>query len=113
MTTNLTTPPSEPAPRKKSGFRILKWIVLAIVILVVIVVSVVFMKLDEIVRRTVETQAAASLNVPTMLQGASISLLGGSVKLSGFDLGSPTGFKSPQMMSLGEIGRERQNQRVA
>ena len=62
------------------------------------------MKLDEIVRRTVQTQASSSLNVPTTLKSANVSLLGGSVKLNDFDINAPAGFKTPQMMSLGGIG---------
>ncbi len=92
----------EPKKSKKSG--LLKKIVLAIVLVIVIAIAVVFLKLDEIVRRTVETQASKSLNVQTTLKSASISLLGGSVKLNGLDINAPAGFKTPQMMSLGGLG---------
>src|SRR5690348_2668819 len=94
MTTDNPTSSSAPAPapRKRSGLRIFLWIVIVIVLIIVIGAAVVMFKLDEIVRSTVQTQSAASLNVPTQLQSANVSLLGGSVKLNGFDIGSPSGF---------------------
>jgi len=104
MTTENTPTPAPAEPKKSSAMRIVKWIVLAIVLIVVIAVAVVLMKLDEIVRRTVQTQASASLNVPTTLKSASVSLFGQSVKLNNFDIEAPAGFKTTQMMSLGSIG---------
>jgi len=104
MTTdNPTMPPSE-KPKKSGAMRAIKWIVLSIIVLVVIVVAGVLLKLDEIVRRTVETQASSSLNVQTTLKSASVSLLGGSVKLGDLDINAPAGFKTPRMLSLGGIG---------
>jgi uncharacterized protein involved in outer membrane biogenesis len=112
MTTDNPTSPTPPAsptpekpstPAKKGPMRIVGKILLVLIVLIVIGLVVVFMKLNEIVRRTVETQSTASLNVPTKLQAANVSVFGGEVGLKGFDVGSPEGFKAPAMMSLGGI----------
>jgi hypothetical protein len=83
--------------------RIIGRIVLVLVVILVVALIVLYVNLNSIVRRTVETQSAASLNVPTKLQAANVSLFGGEVGLKGFEVGSPQGFKSPQMMTLGGI----------
>jgi hypothetical protein len=41
--------------------------------------------------------------VPTKLEGAHVSLLGGSVSLKNFQVGQPQGFSAANMMSLGGI----------
>ena len=81
----------------------IKWIALGIVAVVVVVVAVVYFNLSNIVRRTVETQANASLNVPTKVGGASVSLFGGSLGLDGIAVGSPEGFTAPQMFTLDDL----------
>ena len=53
--------------------KIIKWAVLAVVLLVLIGLGVFWFTLDRIVRGTVETQATASLQTPTTLGGASVS----------------------------------------
>ena len=83
--------------------RIVGRILLVIVILIVVGLIVLYVNLNSIVRRTVETQSQASLNVPTKLASANVSLFGGEVGLKGFEVGSPQGFKAPQMMTLGGI----------
>jgi hypothetical protein len=111
-TDNPAQPPSRPAsqpasapppPVKKGALRIVKWIVLSIVLLVVLALVIGFMKLNDIVRSTVEKQSTNSLNVQTQLKSASVSLFGGTVGLTDFEVGSPAGFKAPQMMSLGGV----------
>lgn len=81
----------------------LKKIVLIVVLLVIVGIGAGVFYLDGIVRKTVETQATASLNVPTTLGGASVKILGGSVGLSDLNIGSPKGFSAPQMFSLGGL----------
>src|SRR6185295_1329881 len=48
----------------------------------------------------VETQATASLNTPTKVGGASVSIFGGKVGLDDIAVSSPQGFSAPQMVSL-------------
>jgi hypothetical protein len=80
-----------------------KWIVLGVLGIIVIAIVVLFMNLNSIVRRTVESQSTAQLKVPTTLGGVSLSILGGDVSLRNFDVGSPEGYKAPQMLSLGGL----------
>jgi uncharacterized protein involved in outer membrane biogenesis len=90
------------APRK-TGRKVLKWIVLIVLLVVVGGGIFLYLNLNEIIRSTVEKQSSNSLNVPTKLQGANLSLFGGEVGLKNFEVGSPQGFKSPNMMTLGGI----------
>jgi hypothetical protein len=88
-------------PRKRGGK--LKWVLLIILLLVIGGVAFVLVYLDPIVRRTVQKQSASSLSVPTELEAAHVSLLGGSVSLKNFQVGQPQGFGGGNMMSLGGI----------
>src|SRR5438874_10498963 len=81
--------------------KIVKWVLLAIVVLVIAGGAIVLLSIDGIIKRTVETQATDSLNLKTTLSSASLSLLGGSLKLNDLSIGSPQGFTSPQMLGLG------------
>jgi hypothetical protein len=80
-----------------------KWIALGLLAVIVIAVVVVFLNLNSIIRKAVEVQGTASLNAKTTLQGASLSLFGGNVALNDFAVGSPEGYKAPQMLSLGKL----------
>jgi uncharacterized protein involved in outer membrane biogenesis len=107
MTTTPSDSPAgapEPEPRRKSrGLRIFGWIVLIIVLLIVIGGIVLYMNLNRIVRTTVQKQSSNSLNLPTQLQSANVSLLSGQVSLHDFEVGSPQGFNAPHMMTLGAV----------
>jgi hypothetical protein len=84
--------------------KIIKWVVLGIVVLIVAVVLIVYMNINSIIKSTVQTQASDSLKVPTTLGSANLSLLGGSVSLNDLEIGSPQGFTSPNMFTLGGVG---------
>ncbi|WP_428938834.1 hypothetical protein [Fontivita pretiosa] len=81
----------------------LKWIVLAVVVLVVVVIGAVWLNLNGIVRRTVQAQASSSLDLQTTVGGANVSLIGGNVRLNDLQVASPDGFQSPRMFTLGSI----------
>jgi len=81
----------------------IKWIILSIVLLLVVVVGIVWFYLNSIVRHTVETQATASLNLPTTLGGANVSLLGGSFGLNDLQIASPPGFSADRMFTLSGV----------
>src|SRR4051812_35038475 len=100
-----STAPAAAAPAKRKGgpLRVIKWLFIIVVLLVVIGLVALYLSLNSIVRSTVEKQSTAQLNVPTNLQAANVSLLGGDVSLKGFQVGSPQGFKADQMMSLGGV----------
>jgi len=88
--------------------RIVGRILLVIVILIVVGLIVLYVNLNGIVRRTVQTQSQASLNVPTKLESANVSLFGGEVALKGFEVGSPQGFKAAADDDPGRRGRRRE-----
>ncbi len=94
-------PTAPPVRRKKRG--IFKWVLLALLLIVLGGGAFLYINVNRIVRATVEKQSAASLNVPTKLGGANVSLLGGDVSLSDFTIGSPAGFNVDRMLSLGEV----------
>lgn len=79
----------------------IKWIVIAVLVVIVLVVAGVWLAIDGIVRRAVETQATSSLNLTTTLGGANVSLLGGRLGLSDLQIVSPQGFAAPRMFTLG------------
>ena len=95
-------PTATTAPRKK-GKGVLKWTLLILLLLIVGGGALLYINLNRIVRAQVEKQSAAQLNVPTTLGGANVSLFGGDVSLSDFNVGSPTGFSADRMLSLGEV----------
>ncbi len=79
----------------------IKWIVLGVVVVLIGGILVVWLNLNGIVRRTVQSQATASLNLATTVGGARVSLLGGSVGLKDVQIASPQGFDAPRMFTLG------------
>jgi len=79
----------------------LKWIVVSVIGLIVLVVVVVLLKLDGVVRYTIESQSSTSLGLATQLRSAHVSLLGGSLQLHDFEVSSPKGFSANRMFQLG------------
>ena len=80
--------------------KIVKWIVLGLLVLVIGVVLVVYFNLNGIVRKTVQSQSSAQLNVPTTLEGATVSLFGGSLSLHDFQVASPPEFNAPKILTF-------------
>lgn len=81
----------------------LKWIALAVVLIVIVAVVAIVMNLNGIVRTAVERGTTRSLELNTTLGGASIGLLSGNVALDSLEIASPEGFSAPQMLSLGNV----------
>ncbi|MGD1275832.1 MAG: hypothetical protein ABR964_01250 [Tepidisphaeraceae bacterium] len=82
----------------------MKWMkrmVLAVVLVVVIAIAVAYFSLNSVIRATVQRQGSASLGVPTTLDSAAMSLLGGKLSLNGLNVGSPPNFSAPQMFTVG------------
>ncbi|MBC8106552.1 MAG: AsmA family protein [Anaerolineae bacterium] len=82
----------------------LKWIVLALVVVIVAALGIVWANLNGIVRRTVETQTTSSLDLQTTLGGASVSIFGGNLGLKDLKIASPPGYKAVPMFALGQAG---------
>lgn len=80
--------------------KIVKWIVLIALLVLIVIGVAVYFNLNGIIERTVETQATASLNLPTTLAGVKLSLFGGKLGLDDLEIGSPQGFTAPQMLAL-------------
>ena len=83
--------------------RILKWGSLAVVLLVVIVVAVVYFRINSIVKYAVETQGSKQMNLKTELDGASLSLFGGEVGLDDLKIANPPGFTAEHLFTLDGI----------
>lgn len=83
--------------------KIVKWAILIIVLLVVVAGIVLYTNLNGIVRSTVQSQSQKSLNLPTQLASANLSLFGGSLSLNGYQVSNPTGFSQSDMLSLDRI----------
>lgn len=79
-----------------------KLLLIGVIVLVVVVVIaiVVVLNLGKLVETGVERGGSMVLGVETELEGASVSLLGGTVGLDGLRLGSPEGFDAPAMFEL-------------
>ena len=78
----------------------LKWVLLGVLLLLVVIGLIVYLNVNRIVRRTVETQTTSSLNLATTLGSADLSLLGGSLALNDLQIASPQGFSSPQLFAM-------------
>ena len=84
-----------------------KWtkrILLVVVLLLVVGGVIVYFTLDGIIRNQVEQQSSKSLNLPTKLESANLSLFGGTLSLKNYQVSSPPGFSGEPMLSLGELG---------
>jgi len=75
-------------------------LVLAVVVLLAIAITILAINIDRIVKIGVQKGGSLALGVPTGLDNASVSLLGGSIDLKGLTLGSPSGFQAPKMFKL-------------
>lgn len=80
------------------------WIAVSVVVLLLVAIGIVFLNLNGIVRRTVETQTSSSLDLQTTLGGASVSIFGGNLGLKDLKIASPPGYKAVPMFSLGQAG---------
>ncbi|MCX6895074.1 MAG: hypothetical protein NTZ16_06155 [Verrucomicrobia bacterium] len=78
-------------------------IALVVVILLVVAVVAVFLSLNSIVKKGVETVGPQLTQVKITLGSANISPLSGSGQLSDLFVGNPEGFKTPSAIKLGDI----------
>ena len=78
--------------------------VLVVVGLLVIAAVAVVLNVGRLVKRTVEREGSSSLSLATMLDRATVSLLGGKLSLNGLAIASPRGFSAPHMLEVGHVG---------
>ncbi len=83
--------------------KIIRRMILGVVVLVVVVLVIVWFSLNSIVRNAIQSGATASLNVPTTLEAVALSPIGGTVGLTGLDVGSPQGYTAPHMLVVGGL----------
>lgn len=78
--------------------------VLGVLIVILIVAGVaVVMNINSIAKSLVEKGGTKQLGLTTKLGGANVGLTSGDVSLSNLTIGSPAGFKAPELFSLGSI----------
>jgi hypothetical protein len=85
----------------------MKWVKRLIVIVVVLVVLVllgVFLFLDSIVKKGVQTVGPAVTKVDVKLGSAKISPFSGSGELKNFVVGNPEGYKTASAIQVGTVG---------
>lgn len=81
----------------------LRFILIAVPVVIGVGLLVLLWRLDGLVRSTVESQASTQLGVPARLESANVGLFSGVVALNEFALGSPPGFDAPRMFELAEV----------
>lgn len=77
-------------------------LLIGLVSVLILAALLVYFNLNRIVRRTIETQATASLDLPTTLDGATLSLFGGHLALNNLQIASPQGYQAPHMLALNQ-----------
>lgn len=83
-----------------------KWIVRIVIILVallVIATVTIALCLDGIVKKGVETVGPRITKVDVKLDGAHISVIGGSANLKGLFVGNPSGYTTDSAIKVGEV----------
>jgi uncharacterized protein involved in outer membrane biogenesis len=71
------------------------WIILAVLVAIpILIVLVALLKLDALVQAGVQIGGSKVLGVRTQVEGASASLLGGKLALTGLNVANPPGFKN-------------------
>jgi len=79
--------------------KLLKWAGIVVVLLVVGVALLVFFGLNAVVRTGVERGGRYATGQTTTLHAADLSVFGGTLQLSGLDMGNPKGY-SPQFLTM-------------
>jgi hypothetical protein len=80
--------------------KVIKWAVVAVLLLLVVGLGITYWKLNSIVEYAVETQGSKQMNLATELDGASVSLFGGEVGLDDLTIANPPGFTAQHLFTL-------------
>lgn len=81
--------------------RILRWALLGFLLLMVVGGVLLYFTFNGMLRSTIETQATRSLELPTSLASARLSLLGGRFTMGDLAIANPQGFSDDSLLSLG------------
>jgi len=81
--------------------KIIRWGLIAVVVLILLAVLGVHFFLDGAIKRGVETIGPKLTKTDVKVNSVSLSLLSGSGKIKGLLVGNPEGFKTPSAISVG------------
>lgn len=79
-----------------------KWVLIAGLVVVVVLVSGVFIYINQIAKAAVEQGSTYALGVDTTLDSADIAIVAGRSQLNGLTVSNPGGYESPHFLALGE-----------
>jgi len=82
-------------------FKKLKWIALAVLLIIIIIIGGTIVYADHLVKIAVETAGSQALGVPTTLDNANISFFAGSVALENLNVANPTGYQTSHLIKMG------------
>ena len=85
----------------RTVFKLLKYLVYLIVVLVIAAAVGGYLLLNYAVKRVVQAEGTAQLHVPTTVGSATVGLTTGGISFKDLALGSPAGFTAPQMLTVG------------
>lgn len=83
--------------------RIISTVLLALVALFIIVLIVVGVFLNHIVKEAVNTYGPHLTQTTVSVDSVNLSLLTGSARVKGLDVGNPQGYKTPHSIAVGDI----------
>src|SRR4051812_37595338 len=83
--------------------KILKWGLGLLLLFVLVAFVFGFVFLGSVVKAGVEQVGPMVTKVPVKLAGASVSVFSGKGELSGFEVGNPEGFKTPNSIKVGSV----------
>jgi len=86
----------------KAGKLILR-LIGGLVVGIIVLVLVAWLMIDSLAAAGVEKGASYALGVDTSVEGMSVSLLGGGVKMSGMRVANPEGFDSEHLFRMGRF----------
>ncbi|MBX3383753.1 MAG: hypothetical protein KF864_09625 [Phycisphaeraceae bacterium] len=87
--------------------KIIKWLLIAVVLVVVLVVAGVFFaisRIDAIAKAAIERGGTHATGVQTTLDSAKVGLRAGTFEMSGLRIANPAGFKTEKFFTLGSGG---------
>ena len=82
-------------------FKKLKWIALAVLLIIILTIGSTVIYADHLAKIAVETAGSQALGVPTTLDNANISFFAGSVTLENLNVANPTGYQTSHLIKMG------------
>jgi uncharacterized protein involved in outer membrane biogenesis len=83
--------------------RVISTVLLAVVAVVIIALIVIGVCLNHIVKEAVDRYGPQLTQTSVRVDSVDLSLLTGSAKVKGLDVGNPQGYKTPHSIAVGEI----------